>query len=66
MKQGKEPYDLVQVLGGTLAVRRGSRAHWSSENTALHCVRTYGSYFSVIEEVELVRYRRQYLSRILI
>ncbi len=54
MSQGKEPYDLVQLLGGTLAIRRGSRSHWSRENTALHCVRMHGSHFVVIEEIELV------------
>ncbi|KAG8833648.1 hypothetical protein FRC17_010313 [Serendipita sp. 399] len=52
--QGKEPYDLVQVLGGTVAIRHGSRLHWSPENTALHCVRSYGNHFIVIDEVELL------------
>lgn len=44
---------MVQILGGVIAIRHGSRSHWSKENTALHCVRTHGSGIS-IEEVELV------------
>lgn len=51
--QGKEPYDLVQLLGGTIAIRQGSRSHWSRDNTALHCVRMHGSHFVVVEEVEV-------------
>lgn len=53
--QGKEPFEMVQVLGGTAVVRRGSRAHWSAENTALYCVRMHGHHYVVIEEAELVR-----------
>jgi hypothetical protein len=44
---------MVQLLGGTIAIRHGSRSHWSSDNTALHCVRMHGSHFVVIEENEL-------------
>ncbi|KAG8832492.1 hypothetical protein FRC18_004928 [Serendipita sp. 400] len=51
--QGKEPYDLVQVLGGVIAIRHGSRSHWSLENTALHCIRAHGSHFIVIDQVEI-------------
>ena len=46
---------MAQVLGGTVVVRRGSRAHWSAENTALYCVRMHGHHYVVIEEAELVR-----------
>ncbi|PVG02391.1 hypothetical protein CPB86DRAFT_725416 [Serendipita vermifera] len=53
IKQGKEPFECVQLLGGTIVVRHGSRAHWSLENTALYCVRSHGSNLVVIEEVEL-------------
>ncbi|KAJ7446184.1 hypothetical protein B0H11DRAFT_2085464 [Mycena galericulata] len=35
-----EPVELVRCLGGTLAVRQGSRAHWANENTAMHIVRS--------------------------
>ncbi|KAG9057566.1 hypothetical protein FS842_005778 [Serendipita sp. 407] len=52
--QGKEPYDLVQVLGGVIAIRHGSRSHWSPENTALHCIRAHGSHFIVIDQVEIL------------
>ncbi|CAG7854544.1 SubName: Full=Related to glycinamide ribonucleotide transformylase {ECO:0000313/EMBL:CCA70449.1} [Serendipita indica DSM 11827] len=52
--QGKEPFDLVQILGGIIAIRHGARSRWSKENTALHCVRTHGSNCITIEEVELV------------
>lgn len=53
--QGKEPFEMVQVLGGTVVIRHGSRAHWTTENTALYCVRMHGHHYVVIEEVELVR-----------
>jgi hypothetical protein len=46
---------MVQLLGGKIAIRHGSRSHWSPDNTALHCVRMHGSHFVVIEEHELVR-----------
>ncbi|KAM5531859.1 hypothetical protein V8D89_014489 [Ganoderma adspersum] len=38
--QAREPPDFVSVLGGTLATRQGTRAHWSPENTAMHVVRS--------------------------
>jgi hypothetical protein len=41
-------------MGGTVAIRHGSRSHWMPENTALHCVRAHGSHFIIIEQVELV------------
>src|SRR5258706_12323753 len=53
--QGKEPFEMGQLLGGTGVIRHGSRAHWSAENTALYCVRMHGHHYVVIEEVELVR-----------
>ncbi|KAJ7703074.1 hypothetical protein B0H17DRAFT_1041507 [Mycena rosella] len=40
IKQFSEPVELVQCLGGTLAIRQGSRAHWANENTAMHVVRS--------------------------
>ncbi|KAF8897057.1 hypothetical protein CPB84DRAFT_1681849, partial [Gymnopilus junonius] len=36
-----EPAELVQVLGGQLAIRQGSRMHWSTENTTMHLVRSF-------------------------
>lgn len=37
--QGSEPVELVRILGNVLITRQGPRAHWSRENTAMHCVR---------------------------
>ena len=45
---------MMQVLGGSLAIRHGVRTHWSADNTALHCVRAHCSHYIVIEEVDLV------------
>uniref|UniRef100_D8QC06 Gelsolin-like domain-containing protein n=1 Tax=Schizophyllum commune (strain H4-8 / FGSC 9210) TaxID=578458 RepID=D8QC06_SCHCM len=39
--QFAEPSALVEVLGGQLSTRQGSRTLWSSENTAMHVVRSY-------------------------
>ncbi|KAI0062921.1 hypothetical protein BV25DRAFT_1939502 [Artomyces pyxidatus] len=33
-----EPPEFVHVLGGQLAIRHGTRSHWSSENTTMHRV----------------------------
>ncbi|KAL1741865.1 hypothetical protein HDZ31DRAFT_84556 [Schizophyllum fasciatum] len=41
VKQFAEPSELVGVLGGQLSTRQGSRTLWSSENTAMHVVRSY-------------------------
>jgi hypothetical protein len=53
--QGLEPLDLVSLLGGVIAIRQGSAAHWSAENTAMHSVRSapYGSNV-IITELDLV------------
>ncbi|KAI1796359.1 hypothetical protein LXA43DRAFT_1157380 [Ganoderma leucocontextum] len=40
VEQAREPPEFVSVLGGTLATRQGTRAHWSPENTAMHIVRS--------------------------
>ncbi|KAI0743870.1 hypothetical protein C8Q80DRAFT_1107264 [Daedaleopsis nitida] len=40
IEQAREPSEFVSVLGGKLATRQGSRAHWSAENTAMHLVRS--------------------------
>ena len=40
VEQTREPPELVSVLGGTLATRQGTRAHWSPDNTAMHVVRS--------------------------
>lgn len=40
VKQYHEPVDMVTVLRGTLITRQGTRAHWSSENTTMHLVRS--------------------------
>lgn len=54
--QGEEPMDLISLLGGMIAMRIGSAAHWSVENTSMHCVRSVGSGSSaIITEVDLVR-----------
>ncbi|KAF9230886.1 hypothetical protein BU15DRAFT_91029 [Melanogaster broomeanus] len=50
--QQREPSELVHVLGGQLAIRQGTRAHWSSENTTMHVVRS-GSGQVVIDEIDL-------------
>lgn len=53
--QGLEPLDLVSLLGGVIAIRQGSAAHWSAENTAMHSVRSapHGSNV-IITELDLV------------
>ncbi|KAL0956471.1 hypothetical protein HGRIS_002617 [Hohenbuehelia grisea] len=40
-RQLSEPPELVSLLGGQLAIRQGNRTHWSSENTAMHLIRSY-------------------------
>lgn len=50
--QRREPPELVHILGGKLAIRQGTRAHWSSENTAIHVVRSSGEHI-FIDEVDL-------------
>nr|GAT56816.1 predicted protein [Mycena chlorophos] len=52
VKQLAEPIELVQCLGGTLAIRQGSRAHWANENTAMHAIRKLHGVF-YIDQVEL-------------
>lgn len=37
--QNSEPIELVFALGGRLAVRQGTRTHWTPENTTMHSVR---------------------------
>ena len=64
--QGKEPFEMVQVFGGTVVIRHGSRAHWTAENTAFYCVRMHGHHYVMIEEVELVCVFRITLSFLLI
>ncbi|KAG1870181.1 hypothetical protein DFJ58DRAFT_42596 [Suillus subalutaceus] len=49
--QRREPPELVHVLGGKLAIRQGIRARWSSENTAMHVVRSSGEHI-FIDEVD--------------
>lgn len=39
-KHFSEPMEMVQCLGGTLAIRQGTRTHWANENTAMHIVRS--------------------------
>ncbi|THG99521.1 hypothetical protein EW026_g2852 [Hermanssonia centrifuga] len=51
-KQFGEPSELVYTLGGQLAIRQGIRAHWSSENTAMHLVRAFGG-VTYIDELDL-------------
>ncbi|KAF9565525.1 hypothetical protein CPC08DRAFT_815295 [Agrocybe pediades] len=35
-----EPPELIHILGGQLAIRQGARAHWSSDNTTMHLIRS--------------------------
>ncbi|KAF7315553.1 hypothetical protein MIND_00070600 [Mycena indigotica] len=52
VRQLAEPVQLVQCLGGLLAIRQGSRAHWANENTAMHAIRKlHGVVY--IDQVEL-------------
>ncbi|KAF8322294.1 hypothetical protein DL93DRAFT_2205857 [Clavulina sp. PMI_390] len=53
-EQGKEPLELISLLGGVIAVRQGSVGLWSVENTAMHCVRSapHGSNV-IITELDL-------------
>ncbi|KAH9061391.1 hypothetical protein EDB87DRAFT_1611575 [Lactarius vividus] len=39
VRQSCEPPELVHALGGRLAIRQGTRSHWSAENTTMHQVR---------------------------
>ncbi|KAG5635505.1 hypothetical protein H0H81_011024 [Sphagnurus paluster] len=38
--QNSEPPLMVHILGGVLAIRQGTRTHWTPENTAMHLVRS--------------------------
>ncbi|KAJ7178409.1 hypothetical protein C8R43DRAFT_872132 [Mycena crocata] len=52
IQQLSEPPDLVQCLGGILAIRQGNRVHWANENTAMHIVRSlHGVIF--IDQVDI-------------
>ncbi|KAF8070560.1 hypothetical protein FPV67DRAFT_1027864 [Lyophyllum atratum] len=53
--QDSEPPQLVHVLGGVLAIRQGTRTHWTPENTAMHLVRSVGGMILVDEKDLLVR-----------
>ncbi|KAJ7251553.1 hypothetical protein B0H12DRAFT_1234182 [Mycena haematopus] len=50
--QLSEPVELVRCLGGTLAIRQGSRAHWTNDNTAVHIVRSLNGVI-FIDQVEI-------------
>ncbi|KAF8586696.1 hypothetical protein K439DRAFT_1659511 [Ramaria rubella] len=47
--QGSEPPEFIHILGGVLAIRQGTRAHWSGENTAMHRVHSSGDSIFVDE-----------------
>ncbi|KAG6873429.1 hypothetical protein C0995_015854 [Termitomyces sp. Mi166 len=49
-QQNSEPPQLVYILGGVLAIRQGSRTHWTPENTAMHLVRSLGGVVYVDEK----------------
>jgi len=52
VRQGAEPEELVFILGGRIAIRQGTRAHWTVENTTMHVVRGInGSIY--IDELDL-------------
>ncbi|QRV93825.1 peptidyl-prolyl cis-trans isomerase, cyclophilin-type protein [Ceratobasidium sp. AG-Ba] len=40
--QGEETEELVDAVGGHWITRQGSRAHWTPENTTMHCTRQIG------------------------
>ncbi|KAG8690551.1 hypothetical protein FRC11_010803 [Ceratobasidium sp. 423] len=40
--QGEESQELVDAVGGHWITRQGSRAHWTPENTTMHCTRRLG------------------------
>ncbi|KAI0823308.1 hypothetical protein BC628DRAFT_524655 [Trametes gibbosa] len=52
VSQTREPAEFVSVLGGRLAVRQGTRTHWSADNTAMHIVRALQGVV-YIDEVDL-------------
>ncbi|KAJ7783303.1 hypothetical protein B0H16DRAFT_1658611 [Mycena metata] len=52
LHQLSEPIELVQCLGGTLAIRQGTRAHWTNENTAMHVVRSMDGVI-LIDQVDI-------------
>ncbi|KAF8622712.1 hypothetical protein AX15_006803 [Amanita polypyramis BW_CC] len=52
VSQCSEPPQLVHLLGGWLAIRQGSRNHWSPENTTMHLVRQ-NSGVIYIDELDL-------------
>ncbi|KZT27958.1 hypothetical protein NEOLEDRAFT_1129845 [Neolentinus lepideus HHB14362 ss-1] len=49
VQQYSEPTELVRVLGGRIAIRQGTREHWSSENTCMHLVRRNRGYIFIDE-----------------
>ncbi|KDQ57757.1 hypothetical protein JAAARDRAFT_130791, partial [Jaapia argillacea MUCL 33604] len=52
VEQYSETPELLHVLGGQLALRQGTRARWSKENTTMHLVR-YSSGCVFIDEHDL-------------
>ncbi|KAF6760294.1 hypothetical protein DFP72DRAFT_1063353 [Ephemerocybe angulata] len=52
VRQCAEPAHLVKLLGGRLAVRQGTRAYWTADNTAMHIVRVVGDVI-FIDELDL-------------
>ncbi|KAG9123207.1 hypothetical protein FRC07_000108 [Ceratobasidium sp. 392] len=40
--QGEESEELADAVGGHWVTRQGSRAHWTPENTTMHCTRQLG------------------------
>ncbi|KAG6845915.1 hypothetical protein H0H87_000721 [Tephrocybe sp. NHM501043] len=50
VQQNSEPPQLVHILGGVLAIRQGTRTHWTSENTAMHLVRSLGGVIFIDEK----------------
>src|SRR5258708_1623515 len=53
--QGGEPYDLIGLLGGVVAIRHGTRTIWTNENMSMHCIREAGLGGGIIiDEIDLV------------
>lgn len=50
--QYAEPAELLQVVENQIAIRQGSRTHWTAENTTMHVVRQVGDGI-IIDELDL-------------
>ncbi|KAL4253516.1 hypothetical protein ABKN59_002115 [Abortiporus biennis] len=51
-RQYQEPEEIVFHLGGWIAIRQGTRTHWTPENTSMHVVRCTNG-VTCIDELDL-------------